>query len=398
MANFLLIFGWIVVPVISIILTWYYSQEIPKGLPDDQLTGLLVSSFGLDTLRFLAYTATFIGMGNSALENLNGELQRLSSVLPKDEESEKYLEIQDGKIANIPVRIYKPKIHGNKMTTGVVYLHGGGFTIGSVDQFHPFTLRLAKEANVVLVAVEYRLAPKHTFPAQFHDAYAVVKTLLATGGKYGIDTNRIIVAGDSAGGNLAAAVALKLRDEDKHLAAEILIYPTLQFMDFSLPSFQNHDTRLLSLRQAAEYWSYYMTGTPNMVASFLANNHSRHLRNTKYSSYIGIDNKGKRSLPKKPSDGIPVAVLDGLVDYRASPLMAESLKGLPKTLIITCEFDVLKDDGLLYRARLLDAGVKVTHLNYMSYHAFLLVQALPYFETEELNQALRDIVDYVKGV
>ena len=78
--------------------------------------------------------------------------------------------------------------------------------------------------------------------------------------------------------------------------------------------------------------------------------------------------------------------------------MANSLKGLPKTLIITCEFDILKDDGLLYRARLLDAGVKVTHLNYMSYHAFLTIQASPYFVAEEFNQALRDIVDFVKGV
>ena len=67
----------------------------------------------------------------------------------------------------------------------------------------------------------YRLAPKHTFPAQFHDCYAIIKTLLATGGQYGIDSNRIVVAGDSAGGNLAAAVALKLRDENKKLAAQV---------------------------------------------------------------------------------------------------------------------------------------------------------------------------------
>ena len=94
-----------------------------------------------------------------------------------------------------------------------------------------------------------------------------------------------------------------------------------------------------------------------MVSSFLANNHSRHLHNTKYSSYIGVGDKGQQNKKKKPFDGIPEVVLNGLVDYRASPLMANSLKGLPKTLIITCEFDILKDDGLLYRARLLDAGV-----------------------------------------
>ena len=135
-----------------------------------------------------------------------------------------------------------------------------------------------------------------------------------------------------------------------------------------------------------------------MASSFLAHNHSVHLRNTKYSSYIGIHDKGQQKLQKKPLDGIPKVVLDGLIDYRASPLMADSVKGLPKTLLITAEFDVLKDDGLLYKARLLDAGVKVTHLNYMTYHAFLFLQALPMFVTEEFNQAFNDIVDYVKEV
>ena len=137
-----------------------------------------------------------------------------------------------------------------------------------------------------------------------------------------------------------------------------------------------------------------------MASSFSAHNHSMHLRNTKYSSYIGVDDQGQHKPQKnsKPLDGIPKVVLDGLIDYRASPLMADSMKGLPKTLLITCEFDVLKDDGLLYKARLLDAGVKVTHFNYMTYHAFLFFQSSPMFVTEEFNQAINDIVDYVKKV
>ena len=121
-----------------------------------------------------------------------------------------------------------------------------------------------------------------------------------------------------------------------------------------------------------------------------------HLRNTKYSSYIGIEDKEQRKAQRKPLDGIPKAVLDGLTDYRVSPLMADSLKGLPKTLLITCEYDVLKDDGLLYKARLLGAGVKVTHLNYMTYHAVLSYQSVPVMATHEFHQALRDIIDYVK--
>ena len=147
----------------------------------------------------------------------------------------------------------------------------------------------------------------------------------------------------------------------------------------------------------AEYWSYYMTGTPNLASSLLANNHSVHLRNTRYSAYVGVKDKMQQKVPPKtPPENIPKAVIDGLIDYRVSPLMADSLKGLPKTLLITSEYDVLKDDGLLYKARLLGDGVKVTHLNYMTYHAFMVFQPVPIFATEEYRQGLRDIVDYLK--
>ncbi|KAJ7392845.1 carboxylic ester hydrolase [Desmophyllum pertusum] len=199
-------------------------------MPDDQQTGLRICGVSSDIFNFLAYTASLIGIGESPIENRKWIY--IHKWLPDQVHNpEGLMEIQDSKIANIPVRIYQPKnlLHD---ATGVVYLHGGGWTIGSVDMYHPLTHRLAKEANVVLISVEYRLAPKHTFPSQFHDCYAVVKTLLATGYKYGIDTNRIVVAGDSAGGNLATAVALKLRDEGKQLAAQVLINPAVQFLTF----------------------------------------------------------------------------------------------------------------------------------------------------------------------
>lgn len=146
----------------------------------------------------------------------------------------------------------------------------------------------------------------------------------------------------------------------------------------------------------ASYWSYYLVGTPDLASSFLAGNHSMHLQNTKYSSYIGVEEKGLRKPQIKPQEETPSIVLDALTDYRASPLMADNLKGLPKTLIMSCEFDVLKDENFLYKARLQDAGVKVTHYNYMTYHAFLFVQNDPVFMTEEFNQMFRDLVDYLK--
>ena len=177
---------------------------------------------------------------------------------------------------------------------------------------------------------------------------------------------------------------------------QILIYPAVQFMDFSLPSIKKQSSAFLTRHSLAVFWSYYMTGTPDMASSFLVNSHSMHLHNTKYSSYIGIDDQEQRKVQQKPLDEIPKAVLNGLTDYRVSPLMADSMKGLPKTLLITSEYDVLKDDGLLYKVRLQGAGVKVTHYNYMTYHAFLSVQISPLFRTEEFRQAFHDIVDYIK--
>jgi len=167
-------------------------------------------------------------------------------------------------------------------------------------------------------------------------------------------------------------------------------------MDFSLPSYKKLSTSFLTPHKMASYWSYYLTGNPDMVSSFLAHSHSKHLHNTKYSSYIGVEEKGQRKPQTKPVGGIPEVVLDALTDYRASPLMADNLKGLPKTLLISCEFDILKDENFLYKARLQDAGVKVTHYNYMTYHAFMFVQNDPLFTTEEFNQMFRDLVDYLK--
>ena len=180
---------------------------------------------------------------------------------------------------------------------------------------------------------------------------------------------------------------------------QILLYPAVQFLDLSLPSLKTKDSPILTQREMAEYWSYYMTGTPNLASTLLANNHSVHLLNTKYSSYVGVKDKEKQKTPPKtPPENIPKAVIDGLIDYRVSPLMADTLKGLPKTLLITCEYDVLKDDGLLYKARLLGDRVKVTHLNYMTYHAFLAYQSVPFLTTEEFRQGLRDITDYLKAL
>ncbi|XP_068686137.1 arylacetamide deacetylase-like [Montipora capricornis] len=397
MANCCLICTSLLAFPVAFLVGLYYNQLIPKGLPDDHHASVRLYGTSQDIGYFLGSLASLVGIGDHPI-NMNAFLRLLKPF--SQIEMDKSWEMEDTTISNVPVLIYRPKyLDKGEKRTGVVYIHGGGWVFGAPDLFHPFTYPLAKGSDAVLISVDYRLAPKHPFPVQFHECYAVVDTVLDNAYLYGIDRNRIVIAGDSSGGNLAAAVALKLRDENKKIAAQVLIQPTLQFMDFSLPSIKSMDSGAITANLLAHFWSHYITGSSSMAPSFLVNNHSSHLLNTKYSSYIGVNDKEKHKTEKitgKPSYLIPKAVLDALTDYRASPLMADNLKGLPKTMLITCEYDILRDDGLLYKARLKDAGVEVRHINYMAFHAFYVVQTLSFLTTQEFHLAVQDITDFIK--
>lgn len=145
-------------------------------------------------------------------------------------------------------------------------------------------------------------------------------------------------------------------------------------MDLTLPSYQKNSSAVLSKIEVALAWSFYIAGTKRMSRPIGAKKHSAHLCNTKYSKFIGVCDAAVDKVQKKPPKDIPQGIVDALTDYRTSPLMADNMTGLPKTLIITAEFDVLRDDGLLYKKRLEEAGVPVTHHEYKSFHGFLLLR------------------------
>ena len=140
-------------------------------------------------------------------------------------------------------------------------------------------------------------------------------------------------------------------------------------------------------------WSVYLTGTRRMYRPFLANNHSLHLHDTKYSKFISVCENDAHKAQKEPSSDIPEDILDALTDYRVSPLMADDMSGLPKTLIITGEFDVLRDDAVLYRKRLQQAGVDVTYYEYKTYHGFLLMKSV----AEMCDSAYENIYNFLKN-
>lgn len=257
----------------------------------------------------------------------------------------------------------------------------------------------------------YRLYPEVRFPVPYLDCLAAAKHFLSQEvlDKYAIDPERVAVSGDSAGGNLAAAVAQEVHQEAISLrsvqqckyntkrckascvimfsqistddtvsvkfSVQALIYPVLQALDFNTPSYlQNQDIPILYRPLMVRFWLQYLGVDLSLLPQFLANNHSslEHITpelRARLDWTVLLPPKHKKSykplIVEKGLQGI-VKEVPGLLDVRAAPLLArlEIMAKCPRAYIITCEYDVLKDDGLMYARRLQDAGVTVTNDHY----------------------------------
>ncbi|NMI00963.1 alpha/beta hydrolase [Pseudonocardia acidicola] len=220
-----------------------------------------------------------------------------------------------GPEGEIPVRIYTPEGSGGKPV--IVYFHGGGWVIGELDTVDRPVRGIANRTGAVIVSVDYRLAPEHRYPAAFDDSYAATVWVAEHAAELGGDPARIAVAGDSAGGNLAAAVALAARDRGgPNLVAQLLIYPVTDFA-FSTRSYEeNGEGYLLQRGSMTWFWAHY----------------------------LGAQDLGK--------------------DPYACPARADDLVGLPPAFVATAEFDPLRDEGEAYAERLRESGVDVTAKRY----------------------------------
>ena len=215
---------------------------------------------------------------------------------------------------DVVVRVYAPRAPAFAAVPGILYIHGGGFFVGSVDSEHMGAAALARELGVVVVSVDYRLAPEHPFPAGIEDCYTALVWFHDHADDLGVDTARIAVNGGSAGGGLAAGLALLTRDRNG---------PALCFQYLGIPEL---DDRLetASMRQ--------FTDTPMW---------SRPAAEKSWEWYLG-DAHGR----------------DDVSPY-AAPARATDLAGLPPAYVSTMEFDPLRDEGIIYALRLLEAGVSV---------------------------------------
>ncbi len=236
-----------------------------------------------------------------------------------------------GPAGDIPARVYTPVAAGGAALPCLVFFHGGGWVIGGLGTHDVLCRTLCNEAGVRVVSVDYRMAPEHPYPAAVEDAYAAVKWVEDNAGTLGVDANAIAVGGDSAGGNLSAAVSLMARDKKgPAIAFQLLIYPATDLSN----------TKTWGSR--VEFAEGYFLEKKGMDW-FEAN-------------YFG----GNDALRMEPY---------------ASPLKADDLSGLPPAYVITAGFDPLRDEGKAYADALNAAGTKAEYIDYPGMiHGFFNMQ------------------------
>lgn len=247
-----------------------------------------------------------------------------------------------GPDGEIPVRVYTPDIASEVPNPGLVWYHGGGFVIGDLDTTDGVCRALCNRAGVVVVSVDYRLAPEHPFPAAVDDAIAAFDWVRAEAAHLGVDPDRIAVGGDSAGGNLTAVVAQARRDQ---VVFQLLVYPAVD-LTMSYPSIdENAEGYLLTKDHMVWFTNHYLGE--------------------------GVDRR----------------------DPRVSPLFADDLTGLPPAFVITAEYDPLRDEGEAYGERLADAEVDVGVRRYDGMiHAFFQLNGV----IDAADGALDDAVEHLR--
>ncbi|HEX2049618.1 MAG TPA: alpha/beta hydrolase [Actinomycetota bacterium] len=245
--------------------------------------------------------------------------------------------VAPGPHGDVPVRVYRPV--SDDLVPALVFFHGGGWVVGDTDAADVSLRALCNRSSCAIASVDYRLSPEHKFPVPLDDCFAATEWVASSGAELGVDATRLAVGGDSAGGNLAAAVTLLARERGgPAVAFQMLIYPVTNH-DFDTESYvTNAEGYGLTRAGMQWYWECYLAD-PADAASPLA-----------------------------------------------SPLRAGDLSGLPPALVVTAEYDPLRDEGKAYAARLREAGVAVTLSRYEGHiHGF--------FRLGGVIDATHDLVD-----
>ncbi|XP_061075726.1 arylacetamide deacetylase-like 4 isoform X2 [Conger conger] len=322
------------------------------------------------------------------------------------------LHIRDLTFGGVPVRVYQPTAPSAGGRRGLLYFHGGGWVTGSIDISDEICRCIAKESETTVVSVGYRLAPEHRYPAPLDDCEVATRGFLSVAeAEFGVDPRRVAVGGDSAGANLAAALCQRLaKKQDGHLSspcAQVLIYPVLQMADFSLPSYQqNHAVPLLFRGRAAFYYLQYLNGDVSLCQDVLEGAHVPPDLRLEYGRWLSPEllpaqflARGCGRVEPPPYDAEAYHAVRTGLDPEMSPLLGEDevVRRTPRAFVLTCEYDVLRDDGLLYRRRLEDLGVAVSwHHVPDGFHGLLSFYGLSWLSFPAAGPAMDSVVRFVE--
>lgn len=278
-----------------------------------------------------------------ARESMEARVAPLNALAPEVAEvADRTIDGPDGALR---LRLYRPE--GVGPFPVVVYIHGGGWVLCSLETHDNVCRHLCVGAGALVVSVDYRLSPEHRFPAALDDSIAALRWVAAHIGRFDGDPARLAIAGDSAGGNLAAAVALRSRDEGgPSLVGQLLVYPVTDYPSDAMASYaENGEGYGLTRASMEHYWTQYLGDTP---------------ADTPY----------------------------------AAPLRMPDLGGLPPAFVITAEYDVLRDEGEAYAGKLQAAGVPVEVTRYDGVnHGFFSLAGMIDGGTE----AMRDACDWLSS-
>ncbi|MDX8142371.1 alpha/beta hydrolase [Lentzea sp. BCCO 10_0061] len=270
-----------------------------------------------------------------ALVAARGQQSELAGLVPVHEPANA-IDVRDETVPgpsgapDVRVRVYSRAGRENPVP-GLVYIHGGGFVVGSVEMFDAHVLKIVDELDVVVVSVDYRLAPEHPFPAPVEDCYAALTWAAAKADELGIDPARLGIGGESAGGGLTAGTVLVARDRGG---------PALCFQLLGIPELDDR----LDTESMRDYVDTPLWNRPNAIYSWTA--------------YLGTEPGG-----------------DDVSPY-AAPARATDLSGLPPAFVTTCQYDPLRDEGVEYARRLAHAGVPTELRLYPgTFHGSSLVQS-----------------------
>uniref|UniRef100_A0A0N5AK75 Abhydrolase_3 domain-containing protein n=1 Tax=Syphacia muris TaxID=451379 RepID=A0A0N5AK75_9BILA len=313
----------------------------------------------------------------------------LLSFITPDSLLDDELYIDDVFFGSVSVRVYRPRDNRTNRAA-IVFFHGGAFVVGNVQMFESVTRQLAKDTQMVVVSVDYRLAPEHVFPVGLDDCQEALIHMMRYGWKeYNVDPLRIAIMGDSAGGGLVAAVAQRLRHRHDipPLKAQIMVYPLVQFHNLKTSSYDYYyremdGTAFLDPRGLVQYYLMYagidIKSHSRIVDIILNNEHVSTLNRQILDEYIDFNILPQKyrmrkdlSFAKYDTETAEL-VAPFLMNPDFAPMVQANLSGLPTSLVVTCEHDILRDEGILYAHRLMKAGVQTTwkHLP-TSFHGLL---------------------------